>query len=149
MGVAAPGDIFTGGGLPYLKSEGKERIWKQGLPLAIVKAVPKADNQFGDTETRFIVTGKALNGEEHVLALSHNEVRERQAEQVADLLARGSSAVGPVYLVKVKSKAGKVAWALAPDAQDPSGWDAMENPSGKPAASASTASDNGDDDIPF
>ena len=111
MGNVGAGDIFAGGGIPYVNAEAKAELARNKTPLGITAATPKDTNQFGDAETSFIVVSKALDGE-HKLALSHNEVRERQAKAVCELIAGGASSVGPVYLVQVTTKAGKTAWAL-------------------------------------
>ena len=131
-GNVAPGDIFAGGGLPFVNAEMKAELARTKTPLGIVGADPKATNQFGDEETAFIIRTK---GEDYKLTLSHNDVRERQAKAICSLLAGGAESVGPVYLVQVTTKSGQKAWALANEPGD-----------GTVEAQAAATSDDG---IPF
>jgi hypothetical protein len=110
-GNESPGDIFSGGGVPYIDAAQKNELASNQTPLGIVNATPKEGNQFGDDDTVFYVKGKALDGE-HKLALSFTEARERQAKAVLDRLAAGATSIGPVYLSWEAFKGGKSGWVL-------------------------------------
>jgi len=138
--VEGAGDIFSGGGIPYVDAKMKAELCANRTPLGIVDATPCARNQFGDDEVSFIVRSKVLEGD-HKLALSHNEVRERQAKAVLDRLAAGASSIGPVFLVQVETKSGQTAWALDSEPGDGNV---------KATDSGDAPADAGDDDgIPY
>lgn len=146
-GNVDPGDIFAGGGIPYVDAEMKAELARNKTPLGIIDATPKATNQFGDDETSFIVRGKSLDGD-FKLALSHNEVRERQAKAVLDRIAAGATSVGPVYLVQVKTRSNKTAWAL--DAEPGDGnVEATASDGGSDFGGGAAAAAAGDDGIPY
>lgn len=148
MANEAPGDIFAGGGLPFVNAETKAALATLKVPFGITGASPKSVNQFGDDETGFEITvstkaakaaGNADLAGEWKITLSHNEVRERQAKAVLDRLASGASSIGPVYLCQVQTKSGKTAWSIATEPMD-----------GPAVASAAPAADADDDDgIPY
>jgi hypothetical protein len=116
------GDIFSGGGLMFVNAAMKQALADGGVPFALVGASGKGRNQFGDDETSFVIRvsakaavaagDEALEGD-FKLSLSHNEVRERQANDVvAALAAPGVTSIGPVFLAQVTTKSGKSAWVI-------------------------------------
>ena len=140
MSNVAPGDIFAGGGIPYVDAEMKAELARNKTPLGIVDATPRERNQFGDEDTVFVVRSKALGDDDHKLALSHTDARERQAKAVLDRIAAGATSIGPVYLRQEQFKSGKTGWVLDAEPGD-----------GKVEATAdfAPAATSGDDGIPF
>ena len=149
--IAPPGDIFSGSGDPFMDAAKKAELANARTPLGVVGVSIKSTNQFGDDETRFIVQAR---GERYTLCLSHNDVRERQATAIAQLLAAGHDAVGPVYLVQVTTKGGKTAWALDDQPMAEGLTVAARSANGGEAAASQVTGPvssgvGSDDDIPF
>lgn len=152
--VASPEGIFSGGGDEYMKEELRIKLANERSPLGIVAATPYKVNQFKDAVTSFTLI---YEKERYVLELSHNEVRQRQAEAVVEKLSgMGVKVVGPVFLTQVQTKSGQVAWALD-DQPMPDDRTAVSlfRGGGRQTVSAPAAqvqspvSQDEDDDIPF
>jgi hypothetical protein len=146
------GEIFSGGGQPFVNSAMKTQIANAGVPFGITGARARVENQFGDFDTRFeiVISAKAakaagdaaLEGE-WLLALSHTDVREDQAEKVLAYLVTQPQ-YGPAYLTQFTSKKGNTGWQIS-DAPGDSPVQAM------PASGEGTPFEGGaaDDGIPY
>jgi hypothetical protein len=154
MANVAPGDIFTGGGLPFVDAALKKTLARNQVPVAIIGAIPTAKNQFGDQETAFeirvsVKAAKAAGDPElagdYKLTLPYTDTRADQAGKVLAALAAGADSIGPVYLSQAKSRAGNTYWALGGEAGDGTVTDADFNATAAPGA----LEPDDDDWIPF
>jgi hypothetical protein len=111
--------------------------------MGIVGTDPKTETQFGD-QTHFYVKAKIWGDEQRILAFSHNAFRERQAQNVAALIASTGKAQGPVYLGRFRTQNGKDAWQL--------GIEPFTGEEAKPVqapATTAAATPDFDSDVPF
>jgi hypothetical protein len=150
MGNVDPGSILDGGGADFMSAAIKYELCAAGAPLAVIGASPKGSNKYGDFVgfTVKVGGGGERRGEEFLIALSWNEVRERQAKAFLGLLSDANvTSVGPVYLSQIETKSGQVAWILQ---KVPHEGAVVENEgSDNAGAVRPTAAVPADDDIPF
>jgi hypothetical protein len=126
----------------------KEAIADSQEPIYIFGTDPKTETKFGD-QTHFYVKAKSWGTEQRTLAFSHNEFRERQARNVAALVAASEKGwVGPVYLGRFRTQSGNDAWQLGVQPFAPQPKQTEDLPVTAPAtpAAAPVADDN---DLPF
>lgn len=141
-GVASPGEIFDGGGVPFADPETKKRWAKNRVKLGIV-AVSNVQTQYGD-KVRFEVVEQGQS-DRLLFDMSSNDVRVRQARAINELLMEpGVKVVAPVYLMQIPTDKGNPAWVFSKDPGDGVVAD-IEESGAAPVAAGSVPSD----DIPF
>lgn len=155
MANVAPGNILEGGGADFMGKELKAELCVAGAPLAVVGASMKSSNKYGDFCGFTIVVGGQgpHRGEQYLIALKHNDVRERQAKAFLGLLSDANvTSVGPVFLSQIETKGGNVAWILQNSPHEGPLLN-MGDGDGASDSGDATASPTGvsvaDDDIPF
>ena len=150
MGNVDPGSILDGGGSDFMNAAIKAELCAAGAPLAVTGASPNSSNKFGDFVGFEVRVGNSYApraGEEFLIALSWNEVRERQAKAFLGLLSDANvTSVGPVFLGQVETKSGQVAWVLQ---KAPYVGAVVEQEGDGGSTAAATAAVPADDDIPF
>lgn len=96
----------------FINAPEKEELYAEQTPLYIVNVEPRSETQYGDQVIYYVKAKKWGRDEQRLLAFSHNQYRERQADGVLKLIRESGKPGGPVYLGKFRTQSGKDAWTI-------------------------------------
>lgn len=130
----------------FINGPEKHKLAEDQTPMGIVGTDPKTETNYGD-QTHFYVRAKIWGDEQRILAFSHNAFRERQATNVATLIASTGEVQGPVYLGRFKTSNGKDAWQLGTEPFTGEEAKPVQTPITTP--DVAPAAQNFDSDLPF
>lgn len=140
----------SSGGTFVTGDEKHDPLHAQQIPMYVYHVEPKTEGQYG-LQTIFHIKAQPWGRDEtKLLAFSHNEYRERLAENMKILMAANPGKPGgPIYLHKFTTKSGNEAWDIKPTPQHhatPAAPKPAPSAAPQPIASAQTIDD---DSLPF
>jgi len=134
----------------FITGPEKEELYQTQEALYIVNVEPRSETQYGDQTIYYVKSAKWGRDDQRLLAFSHNQYRERQAQGVLNLITQSGKPGGPVYLGKWKTQSGKDAWTIDAKPFDVAQHAAQATPQpAAPTQAPSVGMPTVDDDLPF
>ena len=133
----------------FITGPEKNQVFADQDAMYVIHAEPAADGMYGVQTVFHVKAAKWGRDETRLLAFSHNEPRQRLAENMLLLLsANPGKPVGPVYLHKFTAKTGHEGWELKPTP-----YEGPKTPISTPSSTSSphpiAAAQSTDDELPF